>query len=306
VKIIALLLLAATVYAQQDPQKETQPVVQIVTYWEPGDSHSYDLEMGTRMSLAAGETESFTSYRILVEVLEWTEKGYLIQWTYTNAAPPEGGNAFERRVVEINEGLSVRYYISDLGEFAGVENWQDIAAKARGDIESIRREFSGEPDIDKSLDTVAGAFESEEQFEKLAMEEVKFYHMLHGYSYLMNDPMVAEGVVENPFGGTPIQSKTTIELAEVDDERNTAYLVYTRTFEQTALERALFEALNGYLPDGELSSDQIAALPAFDMLIKKQFIFHTASGWLLEAYSERFSQAENETRTDSIYIEFLE
>ncbi len=299
---LIFLLAAGPLFAQTADNE----AVQIVTYWEPGDSHSYTLEMGTEMSLKTGSTESYTSYRVIIEVLERTETGYLVQWTYTDAVPPAGANAFEKRVVGINDGLSVRYLISDLGEYIGVENWDEVSAYVNDELSLIATEFAGEPDIDASMAKIRKAFETKEQFEELAMEEIRFYHMLHGYSYFMDDPLIAEGRVTNPFGGESILAKTTIELSEVDSEKSTAYLIYTRSFDQADLKRALFEAMNGYLPPGELTQEQTAGLPAFDMQIKKQFIFHTASGWLLEAYSERRAETEGESRSDTIYLQFLE
>ena len=301
-RVFVFLLAASSLFAQNTGNA----AVQIVTYWEPGDSHSYALEMGTQMSLLAGDSRSFTSYRVLIEVLERSEEGYLIQWTYSEAVPPPGANAFERQVVATSEGLSVRYFISDLGEFIGVENFKEIATRVGGAMAAIRDRFAGEPDIDTSVAAIMRAFDSKESFERLAIDEIKLYHMLHGYTYLMDDPLIADGEVENPFGGAPILARTTIELSEVDGKNSTAYLIYRRSFDRASLHRAVFEALNGYLPEGELTPEQTADLPDFDIRIKKQFIFHTASGWLLEAYSERHSETTGEKRADSIYIEFLE
>jgi len=301
-KFLVFLLVAVSLHAQDG----SPSAAQIVTYWEPGDSHSYNLEMGTKMALTAGTSESFTSYRILVEVLDWDDSGYLVQWTYTDAKPSDNASDFERRIVEINEGLAVRYHITDLGEFTGVENFEEIATWTTDAAVRILDEFAGDPNVRSSLETVLNAFESKEAFERLAMEEIKFYHMLHGYSYLADDPLIVEGNVENPFGGSPILAKTTVKLAEINNEHETAYLVYTRTFDAAALNRALYEAMNGYIPNDELTPEQTATLPVFNIEMKKQFIFHTASGWLLEAYSERFAQTENESRIDTIYIEFLE
>ena len=242
----------------------------------------------------------------VVEVLEHTDAGYLIQWTYTESTPPEGANAFEKRVVELGEGLPVRFFISDLGEFVGVENWAEIATRVNAALSLVLVEFATEPGIDESVATVKEAFETKDQFESLAMEEIHLYHMLHGYSYMMDEPLVVVGETTNPFGGKPILTKTTITLSEVHVEKSTAYLVYDRSFEQAALARVVFEAVNGYLPDEELTEEQTKELPDLDMRIKKQFIFHTDSGWLLEAYSERYVETDGETRTDSIYIEFLD
>jgi hypothetical protein len=280
--------------------------VEIVTLWQPGDAYTYELEIGTTMSLPAGRSESTTSYRILVEVLEWTGNGYLVQWTYKDAVPPEGATDFEKRVVEMSEGISVRYYISELGAFIDVENWEEIAQRFDAAFEGIVEEFSAEPELESSIGTILTAFDSKEGFVRLAMEEIRFYHMLHGYSYRMGEPLIVEGDVENPFGGTPIHAETSMELVETDSAHHTAYLIYTRTFEPADLNRAIFETLHGNLPEGELTDEQLAELPDFDMNIEKQFIFHTASGWLLEAYSMRYAQAGTETRTDTIYMRFLE
>ena len=130
--------------------------------------------------------------------------------------------------------------------------------------------------------------------------------MLHGYSYMMDDPLIVEGETTNPFGGKPILAKTIIELSEIDKDKGMAHLIYNRSYEQAALARVIFEAVNGYLPDGALTDEQTKDLPNLNMRIQKQFIFHTESGWLLEAYSERYVETEGEMRTDSIYIEFLE
>ena len=300
--LVCLLFIPPSLIAQT----EDGGVVQIVTYWEPGDSHSYSLEIGTEMSISSGASESFTTYHVLIEVLEHSDTGYLIQWTYSDVVPPKGASAFEKRVVKMGAGLPVRYYVTELGEFVGVENWEEIAAKAKVSLAGLRKEFAAEPDIDNSIDTIMEAFETKEQFESLAMEEIQLYHLLHGYSYLMDEPIVVEGETANPFGGKSVFSKTTIELSEVNKDKSTAYLVYNRGYEQAALARVVFEAVNGYLPDEELTEEQSKDLPNLDMEIRKQFIFHTGSGWLLEAYSERHVDTDGESRTDSIYIKFLE
>jgi hypothetical protein len=281
-------------------------VVQIVTYWEPGDAHKYSVEIGTEISLETGQSMSFTTYDLLIEVIDHRDETYLVEWTYTDAAPPVGANAFEKRVVDMGIGLSIRFRITDLGEFIGVENWDEIHERVNESIALIRRDFAGEPDIDTSIATLMKAFETKEQFEQSAIEEIKLYHLLHGYSYMMEEPMTVDGETTNPFGGSPVLSTTTIELSQVNKEQSTAYLIYNRFYQRDALARAVFEALNGYLPAGKLTEEQTKDLPELDMQIKKQFIFHTASGWLLEAYSVRQARTNGETRTDSIYIEFLE
>lgn len=299
---IILLLFCTSLFAQT----ETGAVVQIVTYWEPGDSHRYLVEIGTHMSLMSGERKSVTTYQLLLEVLERTEPGYIVQWTYTGSVPPEGSTAFEQRVVKIGEGIPVRFSITDLGEFVSVENWEEISTGVNGALAQARMDFAAEPNIDESIAKIKEAFATKEQFESLAMEEIHLYHMLHGYSYMMDDPLTVQGNTTNPFGGTPVLTTTTITLSEIDKEKSTAYLIYSRTYEPNALARVAFEAVNGYLPVGELTEDQTENLPDLRMDIKKQFIFHTGSGWLLEAYSERYVETEGESRTDSIYIEFLE
>jgi hypothetical protein len=299
---VILLVMAGSLFAQTNDDS----VVQIVTYWEPGDSHRYLVEIGTEMSYTSGDSESFSSYQLLLEVLERTDTGYLVQWTYSESTPPAGATAFEKRVVEISESAPVRFYITDLGEFIGVENWAEIAGKVNDALAKMMVEFAAEPNIADSVTKIMEAFETKEKFESLAMEEIQLYHMLHGYSYMMDDPLIVDGETTNPFGGEPIPATTTIELSEIDKDKGMAYLIYNRGYEQAALARVIFEAVNGYLPDGELTDEQTKDLPNLDMKIKKQFIFHAETGWLLEAYSERYVETEGETRIDSIYIEFQE
>jgi hypothetical protein len=302
--MLAIAMLASGLTAAAQVIDDT--TIQIVSYWQAGDTLRYIVETGTEQSDGNSVSRNNTSYEVVVTVLESDGPRAVLEWVYSEVVASEDLDEFNRRLVELTEGLHIRYSVSDLGEFIHLENWEDISDSLRQAVALLAEEFEEQPEIAKTAAAILEGFSTREQIEAIAIDEIKLFHALYGYRYSTNEPFSFEQEATNPFGGAPLRAVTTIELEDIDSEYDTAYLIYHMSYDPESTSRALYEAINGMLPEKPLTEEQLAALPAFEVTVRNQFIYHVESGWLLEAYSEKNVVNGPVRRTDTMYIRFLD
>ena len=227
-KKIALLLALTAVAAASFCQDDTTSV-SYVAYWSIGDSYDFRIHKTSQQwsndSLTKNDISEYTAN---FEVVDSTDTSYTVVWTFSN----ELINTWDIPD-ELLEELSkyslaeVVYTTSELGEFTGIQNWQELGEMMRSMFTDVFRVISegseekyeklrqaGQPIIDM--------YSSKEGVEQLAFPELMLFHFPFGAMIPVADTIQYEDLFPNLLGGEPIRADAKLWFGEVnfDEERS--------------------------------------------------------------------------------------
>ena len=130
------LLLALTAFASVSFCQVDTSSVSYVAYWSVGDSYDFKVRKTSMQwsgdSLTKDEVSEYTAN---FEVIDSTENSYKVLWTYSNELvntwdiPDELLSELSK--YELNE---VIYTTTELGEFTGIENWEELAGMIQSQL----------------------------------------------------------------------------------------------------------------------------------------------------------------------------
>jgi hypothetical protein len=230
-KQLALLLVFTAFSAGLFCQDDTTSV-SYVAYWSVGDSYDFRVRktsmQWTGDSLTKDEISEYTAN---FEVVDSTETSYTVVWTYSN----ELINTWdipEEMLDELSkyEMSEVVYTTTEMGEFIGIENWEELSQMMRSmfnDIFRIIAKDSG-TDHDKMMQAAQPFLEmysSKEGIEQMVLPELKLFHFPFGAMIPVGDTIRYEDQFPNLLGGDPIRADAKLWFEEVDFSEERSLLV---------------------------------------------------------------------------------
>ncbi|MDM8002789.1 MAG: hypothetical protein QUS66_07705 [Bacteroidota bacterium] len=230
-KQLALLLVFTAFSAGLFCQDDTTSV-SYVAYWSVGDSYDFRVRktsmQWTGDSLTKDEISEYTAN---FEVVDSTETSYTVVWTYSN----ELINTWdipEEMLDELSkyEMSEVVYTTTEMGEFIGIENWEELSQMVRSmfnDIFRIIAKDSG-TDHDKMMQAAQPFLEmysSKEGIEQMVLPELKLFHFPFGAMIPVGDTIRYEDQFPNLLCGDPIRADAKLWFEEVDFSEERSLLV---------------------------------------------------------------------------------
>lgn len=226
---LLLAVIAATTGAFGQPDTSS---VSYVAYWSVGDSYDFKVrktsQQWTGDSLTKDEISEYTAN---FEVVDSTETSYKIVWTYSNELvntwdiPDEMLDELSK--YEMSE---VVYTTTELGEFTGIENWEELAEMMRSMFNDLFRILANDSqeEFDRLMDAARPFLEmysSKEGIEQMVLPELKLFHFPFGAMIPVGDTIRYEDQFPNLLGGDPIRADAKIWFETVDFAEERSLLV---------------------------------------------------------------------------------
>lgn len=198
---------------------------QVVVYWQVGDIVSYDVRREK-----TGDQSGTLSFQLTIRVLEASDTGYLLdcQYSHLELHGPMPTNLSERelhnRIMTAMDGLRVLARASELGEFIGVVNKEEVQEHA----DNLFREMLGTipyPELRERLEQTFKAVIIPEIMEASAVQDVGILLFPFGVSLTLNEKVSGQTELPNPLGGPPIPAKQVVELTQLDPRTAKATIV---------------------------------------------------------------------------------
>ena len=219
-----LMALTAGAFCQDDTTS-----VSYVAYWSVGDSYDFTVRKTSKQWTGDSLTkDEISEYTANFEVVDSTDTSYTVVWTYSNELintwdiPEEMMNELAK--YELNE---VVYTTTELGEFIGIENWEELSEMMRSMFNDVFRIMAkgSESDFDNLMEAARPFLEmysSKEGIEQMVLPELKLFHFPFGAMIPVGDTVRYEDQFPNLLGGDPIRADARIWFEEVDfdDERS--------------------------------------------------------------------------------------
>ncbi|MDX9930896.1 MAG: hypothetical protein RBS37_13710 [Bacteroidales bacterium] len=226
------LLLTLTAFATGSFCQADTTSVSYVAYWSVGDTYDYNVRKTSMQWTGDSLTkDDISEYTASFEVIDSTESSYRIRWTYSNALfdtwDIPAGMLEELSKYALSE---IIYTTNELGEFTGIENWQELGemmSSMFSDVFRILSEDSGEEyeKLMQAAQPIIDMYSSKEGVEQLAFPELMLFHFPFGAMITVADTIRYEDLFPNLLGGDPIRADAKLWFEEVDFNEERSVLV---------------------------------------------------------------------------------
>ncbi|WP_329806666.1 hypothetical protein [Flavobacterium facile] len=219
--ILFLMAFSTSFYAQE---KKDSLKIPFISYWSKGDVYKFKVkkfeEKWKDDKIVKNDS---IIYDATFTVLDSTATSYKIKWSYkidatkTFNLPGPLSNAFSKL-----KDIEIIYTTSEVGDFTGVENWEEISKKMKEMTSELMKLFPDDKDseIKKGMQQLFDIYNSKEGIETYLTKDIQMFHYPFGAEFNTEKELVYEEELPNPFGGKPIKAISTLYFDEVDEENS--------------------------------------------------------------------------------------
>lgn len=283
-KTIALLLFLCTFSVAKSQISPADSTVQFVSYWINNDTITYHFTQDKYKINARDTLQRETqSYDVHITVLDSTDKGYKLKWTYQNFNI-NTQNPFLKKLSGLTNNMSIIYSTNELGVFNQIENTEEVQHYIDVALDTLRSSFSTIPNINQLLTNVRGMFDTREKMEAYCIEEIKMFHYPYGTKFKQNEVVTADDELPNVWGGDPLKAKLELAVISTDTINNSAILKATTTANPEDCKRIAIQVINQMLQGLNIPKPKESDIPKVEIQDLLATNIHTDSGWVLDAY----------------------
>lgn len=275
---------------------------QIIGYWDKNETQTF-LISEEKIKIKETDTISreFAKYVVDVTILDSTATSYTIEWFYHDYEI-DSKNEITQALVAITDSLRIVFKTDELGSFTEIVNWQDIRSLTTKAVNVLKEKFKKVPNMDKIWDQTSAIFNTKENIEAIAINEIKQYYTFHGAKYSLGEEYNATLKSPNIYGGEPFDTKVTAWLDELNYEDNNSVL----RVEQSVDEKQLTDAAYSYIVKMAESMGGIAPkkeeIPQVSNNIWTASRIH-GSGWVTYSIQTKEVSAEKSTNIEEVIIQ---
>jgi hypothetical protein len=221
----------------------TDSTAQVITYWDKGEKQNYTVT-AEKNKLKGTDTTSKekTTYDVEITVLNKADKSYTIQWLYKNIKT-NSANPTIQKLMNITRDMKVVFKTDELGAFTEVVNWKEVRDYIQTSTNSLSKDFSTIPEMDKVLKQIAAMYSTKEAIESVAIKDIQQFHTFHGAKYKLGEVLQGQLKVPNLLGTEPFDSDFTIYLDEINEADNNIIMRATQEVNKDQLTNATFDYL---------------------------------------------------------------
>ena len=302
VVVVGMLLMMGVVA----PGKAEETVIDLHSDWALGDTHLLEL-LKERKDYRSGKLVSDNKTRTLIdmEVLQRTDEGYVLRWTYRGTemlAAAAKNNPFVQRMASLNKGMHFNIRADADGTPIGLNNLEEVISLYKKVIEELELwlKKTGLPP-EQVLQIMKGVepLMNPETAEVMAMKEPGIFLLVCGGSFALNERQEYEDLLPNPFGGEPFPSRAYFLLQEVNAKNETVIIEWKQTLDPDKTRDVLEETFRKMMQraDSETPKEEID-LPVFAIEDDGRFVIDTSTGWPRSVSYRRSVSSRDRRRID--------
>lgn len=230
------ILISAFCYSSYGQINAADSLVQVITYWDNGESFDYTVTHEKFMVSGADTLKrTVVKYDVTLGVADSLENGYTMRWRY-NSVDIEGAEH------TTDEAFDIIYSIDEFGVFLGIVNMDEITGFVGGIMTDLLSEEYGENAASIIRGMVDG-LGSKEFLESYLFKDIQQYHLFHGGLYELGGTY--EDISEaTTLGGTPVDAYTLVYLDEIYEEDEDYVMVCYQEIDGDQLTEASFDYLD--------------------------------------------------------------
>ncbi len=276
--------------SQDFPNYLNANTVTTIAYWELGEERKYhvtasqEIAKGTKSKTAKNDV----SYDISLNVVQQADSFYVIDLVYSNYNIPTELKAMElmEELIEISEGIKIRYKINELGQFVTILNKVELIKTLKNQMKILKGKLQTVyPDNEDVKKMLTSAFESFEQtylkvenVDALYSQDLLAIHGMYGFELKLNESVDLEMdyMVMNDI---EVGGEAKLKVNSINKS--------TDSFHFSIVERPNKEQMSGYL--NQIVSVLADAAPKeklnisnfeYDIKTTTKYVMELSTGWL--------------------------
>ena len=230
--------------------------IRVAPLLKAGDEFGLEIKRLRRDS-ANPSQNAMASSQYDVRVVEAEADGFVLEFTRRNETTSDGAKSSSfNSAPDFLEGLPIRVLLTRDGEYAGLENEEDVLSQMRRSTDAFVREALQKvpPDQRATSQKMAGQLFSPTMLLTVATTDIQTYFGLAGFSLNVGKVTVEEIEQVNPLGGklVPGRFRAAVDAVSTDSVSITT----TTSYDVTEVLRSLttIAAQNGKpFPESELA-----------------------------------------------------
>jgi hypothetical protein len=257
--------------------------VEVVGYWNKNEKLNYIVD-NRKYRITANDSTKTEYYKYSVElfVKDSASKSYQFEWVYSRFET-NIDNKVLQKLKQINEGLKVKVITTEIGQFVGIANFDEIKQKVKPIFSAIKTEFKDTPGASQLIKEHEAYYNSKDAMENVAFRDIHQYYKFYGETYKVNVDVKGKAMLRNNFGGDPLNASLLVKLSEIDKEDNTSVIKLVHTVDAKQSKSAIVDG--GIVVGNEKSKKFVPNSTEPVAYVEKITTrFHAPTGWVL--YSE--------------------
>jgi hypothetical protein len=283
---LAFISFTTTVNAQN---RYTDTSATCIAFWKNQEARIYQVKR-TKQKYDEGVLRSSgeSYYEAHIKVLDSTETGFKIEWTYKNFRSSIKNEFAIASLNAIMESLKVVYRTDDLGMFTELLNWEEVRDKALSNYQAALTAKAREEEFIVALNQLKAIFQSKENIEAIMIKDVQMLHSPFGVEFTKSG-MSLEAQLPNVTGGEPFPATIVLKLDEINERANKAVVSVNQAIDKgkagPVIAAILMKLSTKPLDDAEL----VKRIKDMDITDLVQFTYAIDSGWFTRIFYERTS-----------------
>lgn len=310
-KLLIVLLGLAIFPAQALPQDQGI-VVELLVDWEVGEKHEIELikereRYRGKSRVLSGRTQT----PAVVEVLQKSEEGFVIRWTYGRTqfygevAKP---NPLAIKMANLVENMHLDLRTDPNGTVVGLQNLDEVVSHYRVATQAVIRWMKdmGASDTEvRQLWKAITPLKDPVTVEPLALNEPGLFLLPSGGSFRLGTPQEYEDQLPNPLGGESFPSKAYFLLQEVNPQENLAFIEWKQIVDPEKAARIMLETMKAMARRMNAPVPTEEGLPDISIEDVAHYVIDTKTGWPLSVTHQRTSIVGESRSIDRLNFRML-
>jgi hypothetical protein len=290
------LLKPVSVFSQVNSKDDS---FEVVGYWNKNEKINYLIENRKYKVTSTDSTKTeFYRYSVEIFVKDSASKSYQFEWVYSRFET-NIENKVLQKLKQINEGLKVKVITTEIGQFVGISNFDEIKQKVKPLFSAIKTEFKDTPGASQLIKEHEAFYNSKDAMENVAFRDIHQYYKFYGETYKVNADVKGKAILRNNFGGDPLNASLLVKLSEIDKEDKTNVVKLVHTIDAKQAKTAISEA--GIIVGNEKSKKFIPnSTEPISYVEKITTRFHAPTGWVLYSNGSNEISAGKSKNTDEV------
>ncbi len=297
---LSTFLMVTSSFGQNQNLKDSS--IDVIPNWLKGEIHNLKIESTTINKVENKPNTFLSTFDATFKIIEVSESGYKIEWTYTKSILAPGDLLIENHLLSkfINTKMVVEF--SNVGIFMGLVNVQEVKTKADEVIDELIANSIDDKEINLQFKAAKQIMTSTQGLEIVLLKQLKLFVLPFGYNYKLNFKEQNNIKYPNPLGGDPIEAKEIVQLTKPDNLSSFCRIETDKIVDSITLRNIIFEVAKKVSKEMEDIVQEEFRNNGFQISENTKHEINFSKGIVLNAHFKRVMKLGFQNRTTLLEI----
>jgi hypothetical protein len=291
-KPFLILLFLSTALASEGQITPADSSVQVIGYWNKNDLETFKVEV-KKYKIKGDDTldVEIIKNQIDIKILDSTSNSYTIEWLFKNY-DFTNASQLTKSLAAVPKDMKVIIKTDEMGSLTEIVNWKEIQEELKKVFLLAGQQLKDNPEAQTMLQNLQETFTSKDAIETQLLQDINHYYTFHGGKYTLNDD-VENTQVSNGVPGNPVKVLTSVQLAQLNVDEDTAVIKYWKEFDPKQMTDATYAYLKNMMKS---TKTQLPPRDQFPDIIYAEYVgatVHGPSGWVVFSFFQKKASSED-------------